>query len=494
LATSSTTSFGKYQILERIATGGMAEVYKAQLQGIGGFQRQLAIKLILPNLSNNEEYIQMLADEAKVAGILSHANIVQIFDLGEHEGNWFIAMELVDGCDLSKVLRRVREKGIILPIPHAVFITTEILKGLEYAHSRTASQNGVEQPLNIIHRDISPPNILISQQGEVKLTDFGIARASLKVLETLSGVVKGKYDYMSPEQAGNLALDHRSDLFSMAVVLYQMLTGHHPFRADNELATVNRIRTGRYTPVSQRNSDVPLALEAILDQALCPAPADRFANAGDFKAALDTFFHECGFLFTQSNLSTYVKDLFPELRKTKAPVVAPPTPISLTRKTSPNVSRPSHRPIPNDFTDESEFVTVVQDSPMARDVLATRVSTEEPITITRSWASPRGVGIALALLMLGSLVGALSGSVLSLLLFPRVPIAAPVLSVNAPPRTAIQVDGDAVSNVVTLTAGQTHVIRISTKGYKPWETTLLAEPGKEYIITMTTHEMEKASE
>lgn len=473
----------------------MAEIYKAQLQGIGGFQRQLAIKLILPNLSDNTEYIQMLADEAKVAGLLSHANIVQIFDLSEHEGNWFIAMELVDGCDLSKIMRRAREKGITLPMPMAIFITAEILKGLDYAHTRTATQNGIEQPLNIVHRDISPPNILISQQGEVKLTDFGIARASLKVLETLSGVVKGKYDYMSPEQAANLPLDHRSDLFSMSVVFYQMLTGEHPFRANNELATVNRIRTGRYTPISQHNADIPLGLQTILDKALCPEPEKRFGSAFEFKEALDSFFHEYGFLFTQSNLSSYLKDLFPELRETEAPVVNPPTPVAIPRRLDQNKRstaspKSRHRPITEDETDDSEIATVVQASPMEPDLLERKHSTEDNEPQTTSLRSPLGLGVALGLLMFGSLGGGLSAGVLSFLVFPRVPIAAPTLSVNAPPRTAIQVDGDAVSRVITLTAGQTHVIRISTKGYQPWETTLLAEPGKEYIITMTTPKLE----
>jgi len=297
---------------------------------------------------------------------------------------------------------------------------------------------------------------------------------------------------MIPEQAANLPMDHRSDLFSMAVVLYQMLTGSHPFRADNELATVNRIRTGRYTPASQRNPDIPDALEAIIDQALCPDPDNRFPTAEAFKTALDTFFHECGFLFTQSNLSNYIRNLFPELRATEAPSVNPPTPVTIPeRKPRPPSSAPiraTHRPITNEETDESDLVTVVQDSPMAKEVLATKLTTEEPIATTRSWVSPGGFGVAFALLMAGSLVGVLSGAVLSLVVFPRVPTAAPVLSVNAPPRTAIQVDGDAVSSEVTLTAGETHLIRITTQGHKPWETTLLAEPGKEYIITMTTQE------
>ena len=306
-------TFGKYQILERIATGGMAEIYKARLEGIGGFQRTFAIKRILPNLSQNGEYIAMLVDEAKVAGLLSHANIVQILDLGQVDGIWYIAMEYVHGRDLGAVLRRAKKKGLCLPVPHTVFIAIELLKGLEYAHQRQVMRGGRPVALNIIHRDVSPPNVLLAFQGEVKLTDFGIARASLKAMETVTGIVKGRFDYMSPEQAaGSKDLDQRSDLFSVGVVLYEMLTGHHPFRTDNEIGTIERVRTGKYTPVSQRNPEVPFTLETIVDRALQVNRDDRYPSATAFKEALDKFFHDAGFIFTHATLASYVRGLFPE--------------------------------------------------------------------------------------------------------------------------------------------------------------------------------------
>ena len=171
LATPEFETFGKYQIIGRIATGGMAELYKARLEGIGGFQRIFAIKRILPHLSSNSEYVAMLVDEAKVAGLLSHANIVQILDLGQVEGVWYIAMEFVDGHDLGAILKRARVKALQLPLPHTVFVAIELLKGLEYAHQRQVMRGGRPVPLDIIHRDVSPPNILVSYQGEVKLTD-----------------------------------------------------------------------------------------------------------------------------------------------------------------------------------------------------------------------------------------------------------------------------------------------------------------------------------
>ena len=311
MARSAIQTFGKYQILERIATGGMAEIYKARLEGIGGFQRTFAIKRILPHLSQNDEYVAMLVDEAKVAGLLSHANIVQILDLGQVDGVWFIAMEFVPGRDLGAVLKRAAAKGLSLPVPHAIFIVLELLKGLEYAHQRQVMRGGRPVPLNIIHRDISPPNILLSYQGEVKLTDFGIARASHKALETQAGVIKGRFDYMSPEQAeASRDLDQRSDLFSVGVVLYEMITGQHPFRTDSELTTLERIRAGDYPPVSQVNSSVPFSLETIIDRALRPDRTERFPSAMAFKEALDKFFYEAGFIFTQTTLANYMSGLY----------------------------------------------------------------------------------------------------------------------------------------------------------------------------------------
>jgi serine/threonine protein kinase len=294
----------------------MAEIYKARLEGIGGFQRTFAIKRILPNLSQNSEYIGMLVDEAKVAGLLSHANIVQILDLGQVDGIWYIAMEYVHGRDLGGVLRRAESKGLCLPVPHSVFIAIELLKGLEYAHQRQVMRGGRPVALNIVHRDVSPPNILLSYQGEVKLTDFGIARASLRVLETQAGVVKGRFDYMSPEQASAVKdLDQRSDLFTVGVVLYLMLTGRHPFRADTELGTIEKVRAGEYPPISQINPEVPFILETIVDRALRVDRNERYPTATAFKEALDKFFHDAGFLFTHATLALYVKGLFPEAER-----------------------------------------------------------------------------------------------------------------------------------------------------------------------------------
>ncbi len=312
-ATPDAQRFGKYQIIERIAAGGMAEIFKARLDGIGGFHRTFAIKRILPHLTANAEFVDMLVDEAKIAGLLSHANIVQILDLGSIDQHYYIAMEYVNGRDLGQVLKRCSDKGITLPVPHAVFVLLEMLKGLEYAHNRQVMRNGKPQPLNIVHRDISPANVLCSFQGEVKLTDFGIAKASVRALETMSGIVKGRFDYMSPEQASGLGVDQRADIFSAGVVLYELLAGRHPFRKPGEIATIEAVRRGIYDAPSYVNPDVPYALDVIVENALKADPAERYQTATQFKDALDRFFHDAGFIFSASTLAAFLRGLFPEL-------------------------------------------------------------------------------------------------------------------------------------------------------------------------------------
>ena len=344
VANPTIQSFGKYQILERIATGGTAEIYKARRDGIGGFQRPFAIKRILPSFSNDESYIASLVDEAKVAGLLSHANIVQIVDLGQVEGVWYIAMEFVDGRDLGAVLERVGERGLRLPVPHAVFITIELLKGLEYAHQRRVMKKGQAYSLNIIHRDVNPSNLLLSFLGEVKLTDFANARASHMSLESAPGREAGHFDYVSPEQAAGVDdVDQRSDLFSVGVMLYEMLTGMHPFRGDADADTLGNLAQGTYVPVRERNSEVPEELQQIVDMAMQPDRDARFTSGTAFKEALDKFFHDAGFIFTHNSLASYMQGLFPEaVRGAPTPPAAGRRGASIARQPARS-ARPSRR-------------------------------------------------------------------------------------------------------------------------------------------------------
>lgn len=317
--TETITNFGKYQVIERIASGGMAEVFKARADGLGGFQRMFALKRIHPKHANNPEFVDMLVEEAKIAGLLSHANIVQIVDLGSVDDAPYIAMEYVDGPDLGTLLERLSGRNAQLPIPHAIFIAVELLKGLEYAHDRQIMRGGRPVPLDIIHRDVCPSNVLLSTRGEVKLTDFGIAKARVRTLDTVTGVVKGRFDYLTPEQARGEKASQRSDLFAVGVLLYEMLTGRHPFKQTSEAKTIEAIKKSSYIPAVAFNPEVPPAIDRLLAQTLTADPSQRFSSATAFKDTLDRFFHEAGYIFSNATLAAYLKGVFPEFVPTPPP-------------------------------------------------------------------------------------------------------------------------------------------------------------------------------
>ena len=311
--TPANIHFGKYQVIHRISSGGMAEVFKARVDGLGGFHRLFAVKRIHPDHVDNQEYVDMLIEEAKIAGLLSHANIVQIVDLGSANNAPFIAMEFVDGPDLETVIARVKERSGTLPIPHAVYVCLELLKALEYAHNRQIMRGGRPVPLDIIHRDVCPSNLILSLKGEVKLTDFGIAKASVRSLNTVTGVVKGRFDYLTPEQARGEAVSQRSDLFAVGVLLYEMITGRHPFRQNSQPKTLDAIKKASFVPAVAFNPEVPPTIDRLLGQTLTEREGERFASATAMKDALNRFFHDAGYIFSNATLAAYLKGMFPEL-------------------------------------------------------------------------------------------------------------------------------------------------------------------------------------
>ena len=309
----SITHFGNYEVIERISAGGMAEIFKAKKEGLGGFQRMFALKRVSPEYAGNEEYVDMLVEEAKIAGLLNHANIVQIVDLGQIDDQPYIAMEYINGPNLGKAIERLRTRDNVLPVPHAVFICLELLKALEYAHNRQVMRGGRPVPLDIIHRDVCPSNVLLSLRGEVKLADFGIAKASVRDLNTVTGVVKGRCDYLSPEQARGESATQRSDLFATGVLLYEMITGRHPFQQATETKTLEAIKRASYVPAVVFNPEVPPAIDRLLEQTLTADPGQRFASATALKDTLDRFFHEAGYIFSHATLAAYLKGMFPEM-------------------------------------------------------------------------------------------------------------------------------------------------------------------------------------
>ncbi|MCC7535888.1 MAG: protein kinase [Deltaproteobacteria bacterium] len=246
--------YGKYQLLELLARGGMAEVFKAKSYGVEGFEKILVCKRILPELSNNPDFVEMFINEAKIAVTLSHANIVQVFDLGRADDTYFIAMEYVAGLDLATVMRRGKRSNRPLPPELAVYVAGEVAKGLDYAHRRRDAQM---RPLGIVHRDVSPQNVLVSYEGEVKLTDFGIAKARHIIEDVQEGVLKGKYAYMAPEQARGDRVDARADIYALGVVLYEALSGANPFEADSTYETLRRVREGDAPPLLQAVPSFP---------------------------------------------------------------------------------------------------------------------------------------------------------------------------------------------------------------------------------------------
>jgi len=279
--------YGSYYLTKKIATGGMAELFRARRKvGLEGFEKILAIKRILPHLSSNEDFVAMFADEARIVAQLTHQNIVQIFDFGKLNESYFIAMEFVLGSNLRRIMEKMRQLDTRLSINDSVFIITKAAIGLDYAHRKRNFQN---RDLNIIHRDISPQNILVSYEGEVKLTDFGIAKAALTTSVTKTGILKGKVSYMSPEQARGEVLDRRSDIFSLGSVFYELLTYRKLFEGESELKILDRLKDPQVEPPSQVNKDIPLELDRIVLKALARMPEDRYQSAEEMYTECEAF-------------------------------------------------------------------------------------------------------------------------------------------------------------------------------------------------------------
>jgi serine/threonine protein kinase len=281
--------YGPYRLLQRIAVGGMAEVFRAKRTGVEGFEKVVAVKRILPHLSDNKEFVDMFIDEAKMVAGLTHPNIVQIFDLGKIDRTYFIAMDYVHGRDLRTIMRRGREKGLRIPLDLSLLVVSRVCSALEFAH-RKKDERGV--PMKIVHRDVSPQNILISFEGEVKLTDFGIAKAATKATITDSGALRGKLLYMSPEQAWGKPMDRRSDVFSLGIVFYEMVTDQKPFMATSEMSILETVRECRVVPPSQVNPRIPEKLERVLLKALARDVDERYQDAAEMYRDLERVLHE----------------------------------------------------------------------------------------------------------------------------------------------------------------------------------------------------------
>lgn len=298
--------FGPYHVERQIAVGGMAEVYLASTTGVAGFQKQLALKAILPDFAGESRFVDMLIQEAKLAVSLSHPNIVQTFDLGLIDDIYFISMEYVDGPDFFKVLSKLANQGRTIPIATAMHVVKEVMGALNYAHNKTDAK-GMDQ--TIIHRDVSPQNIMLSMQGEVKLGDFGIAKAANATTRTRAGVIKGKLVYMAPEQAWGQKVDHRLDLFSAGVVLYEALTGASLYTEENPAKLLADVRQANIPPPSQRNPLLSAEIDHLVMRALEPQPDDRYQTAREFGDALSDYIARHSPSYSAGNLATFLEAL-----------------------------------------------------------------------------------------------------------------------------------------------------------------------------------------
>jgi serine/threonine-protein kinase len=318
------TKFGKYSLVDRIAVGGMAEIFLARQAGLEGFEKTIVIKRIRPHLSKQASFVKMFLNEAKLAAQLNHPNIVQIYDLGKIGESYFIAMEYIFGRDMRRIIPKADSLGIPFPMVYALKIASSVCEGLYYAHQKVDLYGN---PLNIVHRDVTPENIFVSFDGTVKVLDFGIAKAANQIEQTRAGEIKGKLSYMSPEQCMGKLLDCRSDIFSLGVVLYEWLTGFKLFTGDSEVAILKSITEGKIYAPSYFKADIPEAVEAILMKALEKDRDKRYQTAWEMQYDLDQFLSQYEFTPSNIHLSNFLKQLFnDELEEEKKRVGRTSTP------------------------------------------------------------------------------------------------------------------------------------------------------------------------
>src|SRR6476620_10804090 len=307
----------RYTITERLDHGGMAEVFRGVAESMEGFKKNVAIKRILPNLTKNQKFVSMFLDEARLSLFLQHANIVQVFDISRTPDNaYFLVMEYVDGCNLKSLIERQKQKGKRIEIAHTIYMMMEVCKALNYAHALEHPETN--KPLGIVHRDISPPNILLSKNGEIKLVDFGLAKANSQIESTDPGVVKGKFSYLSPEAASGLDVDHRADVFAVGIILWEMFTGRRLFMGETDYQTVEQVRQARVPSIAALNPEIEPELEGVVRKALAKEHDDRYQNAADLADALAQYLFSRRMKVTARDISALVKDTQVEMMRKRS--------------------------------------------------------------------------------------------------------------------------------------------------------------------------------
>ena len=307
-------SFGRFTLVKRLATGGMAEIWLARQRGLAGFNRFVVIKKILPHLSEQSTFVEMFLDEARTSAQLNHPNIVQIFDLGKEGDAYFIAMEFIAGENLAAVAWRGLQRKRPIPFELSARIVAETCRALHYAHT---SVGGDGRPLEIVHRDVSPQNVLVSYEGAIKVVDFGIAKAATKSEQTKTGMLKGKFSYMSPEQCLGHPVDARSDIFALGILLYELTTGKRLFKHESELMILEMITKRPIVPPRRVAPQIPEGLEAIILRALRKSPRERFSNAEDMRGELERVLETFSGPSTSYALGRHMQALFQDRMEEK---------------------------------------------------------------------------------------------------------------------------------------------------------------------------------
>jgi serine/threonine protein kinase len=299
--------FGKYELLRKIASGGMGQVFLARERS--SVERLVVLKLILPHLAEDDEFLTMFLEEARLVARLQHPNLVTILDLLEVEGRHCLAMEYVQGDDVRRLDKQSRLKGRLLPAGLVARIISEAAAGLDYAHKARDAQG---QPLRLVHRDVSPQNILVGFDGAVKIIDFGVAKAAGSGHHTATGVLKGKYPYMSPEQASGQAIDGRSDQFALGVVMWELLTGRRLFKGESDMMTLRLVKDCQVPRPSQINPKLPPGLDEVVLRALAPTPDKRYPDCGAFRLALEDYIIQLRMAASTAHLSAFLRELYSE--------------------------------------------------------------------------------------------------------------------------------------------------------------------------------------
>ncbi len=450
--------FGKYTLIRKLAVGGMAELFLALQRSVAGFEKLIVVKRILPHLAKDRAFVDLILQEAKISATLNHPNICHIYDVGEAEGQFYIAMEHIHGEDLRSIVRQMKKvHETTFPIEHALAIVIGCCAGLAHAHEKTTLAG---EPMNIVHRDVSPQNILLTFNGDVKLVDFGIAKAGRSSMEdTGSGQLKGKVPYMSPEQAQGLPLDGRSDIFSLGIILFELTTGRRLFRGQNEMETLRMIVDGEYPKPRDLNPGIPEALERIILRSLAKDPAERYQSARQMQSDLEDFIRDAQLKVSPLSVGEWMQRLFAEKLAQQKQMLA----------------------------EGRELAEVIAAQAAAEEEAAAREATMSGVRARRSsrlaWAAAAVIGVLAVVAVVAALL---------LREQPQGPPVGPgvIIVESTPPGAAISIDGARRPERTPATLRELplahYVVQVSAEGFVPSSEAIdLTEAAPEHRVSLT---------